>query len=738
MIKHSDQTWVVYLSTFPPRECGIATFTQDLTNAIDNTFYPRIKSKIIAMNTSESDFQVYPSKVIFEINQNDEASYQSAAQKINALNQVRCVNIQHEYGIHGGLWGVNIMAFLKELKKPSVLTMHTVPPSPDPEMLEITKDMLRLVNKVVVLTKLAKEILIEKYLVDPDKINVIPHGIHPVLFTLPQQTKVKFGYKNKIVLSTFGLLSRNKGIEYVIKALPRIVKKHPNILYLIIGQTHPVVRRKEGESYREELLELVKNLKLTNNVKFFDRYLPLNEIIKFLQATDIYISTSLDPNQTVSGTLSYALGTGRCIVSTAFSQAKEIINDDTGRLVDFRNPDAYADAVLKLLENKNQLEEMYFCAYASTRNMLWSNVAISYINLFNSIAPQISVEDHNLPTFNLDHLRRMTDSYGLFQFAKLTNPDPQYGYTVDDNARALIVVSKYFQETNNKPALTLANTYLNFIEQCQVGSHFYNYISYQQELENEANHNVDLSDSNGRTVWALSELISKPKIPKKLKQKAIKTLQKWIDGYHQYDFPRANAFIIKGLSLLKPRHQISCYKDIIKKSSEYLFSLYKKNSDTDWQWFENSLTYANGIFPEAMFLSYLINKDPQYLKVAESSLEFLINNSFQGPIYVPIGQKTWFQKGDQNRQHYDQQPEDVVAMVQALKTAYKVTKKRKYKNLMFKTFYWFLGNNLLGEQVYDKTTGGSFDGLTPTGVNLHQGAESTVSYLLARLVVGSK
>lgn len=737
MVKNNDQAWIVYLSTFPPRECGIATFTQDLTNAIDSTFSPRIKTKIIALNTSKSDVQVYPSKVIYEIDQTDENSYLHAAQKINSQKQIKLVNIQHEYGIHGGKWGSNILTFLKAVKKPIVITMHTVPPTPDPDLLKLTKKMLEMVNKIVVLTHQAKTILIERYGIDPEKINVIPHGIHPVIFTLPSQMKSKLGFKKRIILSTFGLLSRNKGVEYVIKALPEIVKQYPNILYLAIGQTHPVVRRQEGESYRRELLKLVKKLKLTENVKFFDRYLSLSDIIKFLQATDIYISTSLDPNQTVSGTLSYALGTGRCIVSTAFSQAKEIINENTGLLVDFKNPKEYSRAILRLLKDTPTRENMYFCAYSSTRHMLWSNVAISYVNLFSSIAPQISAENRNLPPVNLDHLRRMTDSFGLFQFARLSKPDPRYGYTIDDNARALIVAAKYYQETCNRPALTLIQTYLNFIEQCQINGYFLNYVNYQQEFENEANSAVDLSDSNGRTVWALSELIVKTKIPKKIKTKAIHLLQKWINNYTSYNSARANAFIIKGLSLLKPRHKITGYKEIIESASSFLYSLYQKNSEKEWQWFEDTLTYANGILPEALFLAYSVNKNKEFLYIAEESLNFLINNSFQGPIYVPIGQKQWYKKG-QTREIYDQQPEDVTAMVQALKTAHKITKKRKYLNLLSKTFYWFLGNNLLGEQIYDRKTGGSYDGLTPEGVNLHQGAESTVSYLLARLTIGLK
>jgi glycosyltransferase involved in cell wall biosynthesis len=737
MSKAHDQTWIVYLSTYPPRECGIATFAQDLTQSIDATFNPRIKTKIIALNTSKSDSYIYPSKVIYQIDQTDKKTYVKAAEKINSLPQVKCVNIQHEYGIHGGKWGSNLIKFLETLNKPVVMTMHTVSPSPDPYMYKVTLKIISLVDKIIVLTEQAKEVLINRYQIDHEKINVIPHGIHPVLFTYPKKIKRKIGLNNKLVLSTFGLLSRGKGIEYVIKSLPEVVKRYPNVLYLVIGQTHPVVRRREGESYRRELLKLVKELKLTDNVKFYDRYLSLNEIIKFLQATDIYISTSLDPNQTVSGTLSYALGTGRCIVSTSFPQAKEIINEHNGILVNFKDPQGYSNAILKLLNNSSRLEDMYLYAYTSTRNMLWSNIAISYLNVFNKAAPQISIEDKNLPLIKLEHLRRMTDSFGLFQFAKYTHPDPKYGYTIDDNARALIVAASLYQQNQTHPALNLTQTYLNFIQQCQKNFRFLNYVNYQQELLNDENHKVDLADSNGRAVWALAYLISLSKIPKSIKKQAGFILSKWVEHYQSDTSARYNAFVIKGLVCLQPRHKFSNYKKIVEESADFLCKIYQQNSDENWKWFEDSLTYANGILPESLFLAYRLIRKDIYKEIAEESLNFLIKNSFQGPIYVPIGQNNWYKKGSE-RNLYDQQPEDITAMVQALKAAFKITKKRIYKELMFKTFYWFLGNNLLGVQIYDKKTGGSFDALTPNGVNLHQGAESTVSYLLARLTVGEK
>jgi glycosyltransferase involved in cell wall biosynthesis len=463
MSNKADSTWIVYLSTFPPRECGIGTFTQDLTTTIDQTFSPRIKSRIIALNTSKSDFHSYPSKVFHQIDQTDPNSYKTAGNIVNKTSKIKCVNIQHEYGIHGGEWGENILHFLKTVTKPKVITMHTVLPDPDPKAKQVTIEMLSLVDAVIVLTNQAKEILVNIHGIDAHKILVIPHGIHPVNFSLPNKHKSKLKLRGKTVLSTFGLLSRGKGIEYVIKSLPPVVEKYHNLLYLVIGETHPVVRREEGENYRRELMNLVKELNITDNVRFYDRYLSLNEIIQFLQATDIYVSTSLNPNQTVSGTLSYALGTGRAVVSTAFSQAKESITPDIGLLVDFNSPESYTEAFLNLLQDKEKRQEMHFQAFSKTRNMLWSNVALSYMNLFSFLVPEISAEEKNLPEINLSHVRHMTDSFGMFQFAKLTHPDPNSGYTIDDNARALIAAAKVYQNTRNYPSLHLVETYLRFI-----------------------------------------------------------------------------------------------------------------------------------------------------------------------------------------------------------------------------------------------------------------------------------
>ncbi|MGI5840654.1 MAG: glycosyltransferase [Patescibacteria group bacterium] len=735
MPKKTDQTWIVYLSTFPPRECGIGTFTQDLTKAIDQTFAPRIKSRIIALNTSKSDVHAYPNKVFHQIDQTDPKSYEAAAEKINRMPQVKCVNLQHEYGIHGGVWGENILFFLNKIKKPTVITLHTVIPDPENKAKQVTVDLLGKVSAIVVLTSQAKDILVNTYGVSSDKIVVIPHGIHPVNFSLPVKHKTKLKLKGRTVLSTFGFVSRGKGIEYVIKALPQVVAKFPNVLYLIIGETHPVVRREEGESYRRELLQLVKDLDLTDNVRFYDRYLSLGEIIQFLEATDIYVSTSLNPNQTVSGTLSYALGTGRAVVSTAFSQAKETITSDIGRLVDIKNPESYTNAFLELLNDKEKRESMHFQAFSKTRNMLWSNVAISYMNLFSFLVPEISSEEKNLPEININHLRRLTDSYGLFQFAKLTAPDTSSGYTIDDNARALIAAAKIYQNTGDIPALHLVGTYLRFLQSCQIeNGSFINYVAYEQKPNDRLNSNESMDDANGRTVWALSTIITLSRLPKNYKKTAAKLLTEWLEKGNSVASLRSNAFIIKGLSQLKPSHNIPHYKEQIQKSAEFIKRTYEKKSSPDWPWFEHTLTYANGVLPEAMYLAYKATKNKQYLNIANESLNFLINNTFQGPIYVPIGQNGWYKKGN-SRQYFDQQPEDVAAMVQSLKTAYQITKRQKYRNLMNKTFYWFLGNNLLGKLVYDKKSGGSHDALTPIGVNLHQGAESTVSYLISRLDV---
>ncbi len=378
-MSHSKPT-IVFLSTYPPRECGIATFTQDLLCYSQKIPGFAFRYKVAAVNLSPLDTYKYPKEVEWEIDENSKRDYLNLAKTINDDN-ISGVILQHEYGIFGGIEGRKILFFMENCKKPVLVTFHTVIPNPEPIMKKVTEKIINLSQQVIVLTKKSKEIIEKVYPQSNGKIFIIPHGIHNVKFSLPSEFKEKLELKNRIVLSTFGLLSRNKGIKYLISALPSVIKKYPSLMYLILGETHPVIRRKEGEKYRLELAHLVKTLGLKNHVRFYDQYLSLSDLFEFLQATDIYISTSINPNQAVSGTLSYALGTGRPVISTDFNQAKEIVTPDIGKLVPIKNSQALTSALFDLLKDKKKLKYMAHNAYEKTRLMVWDRVAEEYTNL---------------------------------------------------------------------------------------------------------------------------------------------------------------------------------------------------------------------------------------------------------------------------------------------------------------------------------------------------------------------
>lgn len=735
----------MYVSTFPPRECGIATFTQDLTRAIDNLFAPAVESKIVAMNIQRISKYYYSKKVVFQINQSHEEDYIKVAEQINKRENIKLVNIQHEFGIFGGEYGAHLLKFTQSIKKPIVTTFHSVLPTPDPQMREVVRQLSQHSASLIVMTQFSKEILVRDYEIENDKIRVIPHGIHPTMYETTKKAKTKLKLANRLVLSTFGLLSKDKGIEYVLDALPEVVKKFPRVCYLIIGSTHPVVRKQEGEEYRNFLMKKVYNLGLTDNVRFYDKYFEVNDLLEFLQATDVYLSTSLNPNQAVSGTLSYALGTGRPVISTSFAQAKELVTEEIGILIDFKSHEAYKKAILKLLSNEQLITQMGRTAYFRTRNMTWPNVALSYIRTFSHYVSNLSSEEKNLPPVKISHLTRLTNGFGIIQFANLAKPEPPSGYTLDDNARALVALAEYYEKFKKTAVLNLVEIYLNFVQYVsKPNGYFDNYVYNNRAINDTLNQRENLDDANARALQALMHFFTIHAIPSAYRDRAYKMFYPGLKRH--FDSPRAAASFVKGL------YYILSYKSQTKEPSpepplptseitrnleehcDALLSLYHKHRSENWEWFEDYLTYSNSVLSEALLLGYLITSKKEYFEVGKKTLDFLIHQTFHDDIYIPIGQSGWY-KRDGKRFYFDQQPEDTSAMVQSLKVMYSITQDQHYKDLMYKTFYWFLGDNTLRQVVYDNQTGGCYDGVGEKYINLNQGAESTISYLLARLIL---
>ena len=731
-----SKSWIVCLSTFPPRQCGIATFTADLTNAIDQMFKPLIKSKIVAMNFTKISHLPYSDKVIFQISQPREEDYVNAAYKLNHLEKVRLVNIQHEFGIFGGEYGSHLLLLLKKLQKPVVTTFHTVLPAPDEKMRNVVQTIMKYSKGIIVMTNYSKELLKKDYGLDPDRIQVIPHGIHRVSYRTSEHAKSVFGFSGKLILSTFGLLNPSKGIEYVIEALPPVVEKFPNVRFLVAGVTHPNILEQEGENYRNFLIKKVYELGLNDYVLFYNTYFNINKLLRFLESTDVYLSSSLNPKQTVSGTLSYALGSGRPIISTAFAQAKQDITSEVGILIDFKNPQAFTNAIIKLISNNELCLQMGKNAYFRTRHMTWENVAHSYMKYFSQFVPELTLGQRKIPSIKLEHLAKLTDNFGIIQFAKLTEPDLSSGYTLDDNARALIAAALHYKKFRTHSALKLASIYLNFLYRvAKPDGYFDNYVNSNRAIDKQRNIQENSEDPSARALYALALVSTTKQIPKRFRKQAHSLFEQSFQKNIAFSSPRAIAFYIKALNCLLSKWKEPKTLAVLRSYCEQLMTLYEKSHRPDWEWFEHYLTYSNAILPEALILGYKITGERRYLEVSEKTLNFLIKHTFKDSIYIPVGQSGWFPK-EGIRQYFDQQPEDVAATVEVLNIMFQVTNRKHYKELANIAFNWFLGDNVLGQVVYDRTTGGCHDGIGEKFINLNQGAESTISYLLARLSFG--
>ncbi len=725
----------VLVSTYPPRRCGIATFSRDLLEATKKISLSRFDFKVAAIENSLSPVKRYPKEVSWVVSQEDKRGYIKLAESVNELADVIAVIIQHEYGIFGGEFGSYLLEFTGRINKPIITAFHTVLPSPDKKMKRITQKIIDDSSKVIVMSEDSRRLLLDNFIISSkSKVCVIPHGIHPVIFQDNLPIKARLGLPaDKMIILSFGFLNPNKGIEYVIGALPTVIKKMPNILYLIMGITHPLVKQKEGEAYRTFLKRKVKKLKLENQVVFINRYLSLRELLLYIQASDLCLVTSLDLDQSVSGTFSYALGSGRSVIATEFRQARFMIDKKVGRLVPPRNSKAIAIALLDLLCHPQKLRSMNWQAYCKTRNMLWTNVAHEYLKIvFEDQEPNAN---YLLPEINLRHLERMSDEYGLTQFATSAKPNPASGYTIDDNARALICYLKLYKNgyLARKEAISKVSLFLNTIKRSQQPTlRFINYLAGSNPSVTGQNEAEDLEDTQGRVLFALCELKNSTLYAEPEIKKTAKDLFTSIFNFiNTFTHLRAISFGLYGLSLLENYLE---YINHIKMFALKLEQSYKKHSRSDWHWFEEKLTYANGILCAALLRAGFLLNNREYFRISNESLSFLCDQTFFGDVFVPIGQENWYQRGSK-RSLFDQQPEEVYHMVLALFEAWKITKNKDYKKKIYNCFSWFLGNNILGKPLYNPMTGGCFDGLTRQGVNLNQGAESLLSYLLARLTL---
>lgn len=719
---------VLYLSTYPPRECGIATFTRDLTTAFDKLFNPDVKSRVLAINDTPTSFYNYPSKVWSSINAGNLENYVEMAERINRNKKIKLVNIQHEFGIFGGDWGDYLIPMLQAIKKPVVITFHSVLADPDDHLKKIVQLIAQNSQAIVVLNDRSQDVLKLDYQIPKYKVVVIPHGIPGVTFEPSKNIKKQLNLEGKTVLSTFGMLSKDKGIEHAIRALPRVVKRFPNVIYLVVGATHPQVRRHEGESYRNFLMKEVNRLGLKQHVKFYDKYLPLDEIVNHLKATDVYICSATNPKQSVSGTLAYALGCGRAVVSTPTEYAKYVVSPEkNGLFVKFKDSASISKALLRILEDEKWLKSMHHEAYESTRHMTWPNVAASYFKLYNRFA-DLETEEKKLPEIKLDYLACLTDDFGIVHHARYSKPEKRFGYSLDDNARALMVSADHY-DTDSKPEIVdFMRTYIKFMKFAQKPSGNFTAIVNSKKRKDAAPGSEDIQ---GRAVWSLGYILSKDSLPIGIRSEAKKLFARTLPTLNDIKSPRAMAFAMIGLSHYLKKFHNKRLENKLRNFANRQVKLFKEAATSDWQWFEEILTYSNSKMPESLFHAFAVLGDKKYLDVAEKSLKFLSRVTFEPEHYTPIGQNGWYLR-HKKRAYFDQQPEDAASMVQTKVVAYKTTNNKEYLDDAFKAFQWFLGRNHLGRMVYDEVTGGCHDGVGEHAVNLNQGAESTLSYLMAR------
>ena len=731
-VKKVELAEILFITSYPPRECGIATYSQDLIKALNNKFSNSLSIKVCALETGDASYS-YPKEVTHVLNTSIPADYKKLAISINQDDRIKIVLIQHEFGFYK----VQEQAFLqllKDLSKPVVIVFHTVLPHPDEQLKLKIQEIAACCESIVVMTQNSSEILIKDYQIKRQKIAVIAHGTHLVPHLSKKYLKKKYGLTDRKVLTTFGLLSSGKSIETTLDALPSIIEQIPKVIFLIIGKTHPEVRKVEGEVYREMLEQKVKDKMLHEHVQFVNEYLALPDLLEYLQLTDIYLFTTNDPNQAVSGTFAYAMSCACPIISTPIPHAKEFLTSDTGIIIDFRASGQLSDGVLRLLNDDGLRRNISSNTLQKIVSTAWENSAVAHAMLFEQLSEAITLK-FNIPAVNLSHVKHMTTDFGIIQFSKINQPDICSGYTLDDNARAMVAMCMNFKLTGAIDDLHEIHKYLGFIHHCQQPyGDFLNYVNPDNEFT-EQNKEVNLDDSNGRAVWALGYLVSlKDLLPEDLVTEAKTILEKSMRHIGRVHSTRAMAFAIKGLYYYQCVDETPEKLVLIKTFADRLAQMYKHESKENWEWFESYLTYANSVLPEAMLYAWLLVGEKSYKEIAVTSLQFLLTQTFNENGIEVISNRNWLQKGSIPG-HYGEQPIDVAYTIMTLSKFYDIFLDDDDGLKMVTAFNWFLGKNRLHSIIYNPCTGGCYDGLEETHVNLNQGAESTVSYLLARLTM---
>ena len=744
---------IAVIGNYLPRHCGIATFTTDLCTAI-SAEYGTARLLALPVNDTEEGYD-YPTRVRWSLAQDDVKSYEEAAAFLN-FNNIDMVCLQHEYGIFGGPAGSHILHLLRGLKMPVVTTLHTVLREPNPDQLLVMEEIAELSDRLIVMSQLSSQFLQEVFKVPGSKIDMVPHGVPDLPFLDPNFYKDRFGVEGRAVLLTFGLLSPNKGIENVIQALPQILSEHKNVVYIVAGATHPHILRREGDKYRASLQALAKEIGVESQVIFHNRFVSPEEMVEFIGAADIYITPYRHEAQVVSGTLAYALGAGKAIISTPYWHAIELLDDRRGALVPFQNPNAIAHKTIELLNTPAIRHAMRKRGYLFAREMVWKRVAQGYMESFSRVrtdrmespkvqfsARQTAKSPDRLPELKLNQLHRMTDDTGMLQHAIFTIPNRREGYTTDDNARALIFSLMLEQmesdgpleDNARNPSSSTSNSsglYLAFLEHAfnSGKGRFKNFLRYDRRW----NEPVGSEDCHGRALWALGTVLGRSQ-ENGLRGAAGRLFEFSLPAAVEFGSPRAWAYSLIGI-----QEYLTAYpgdRDAQKVQlalSSRLLKMYESIRQPDWKWFENVLAYGNARLSQAMLLVGATRSDERMISAGLESLEWLLEmqRCQANGHFVPIGSQGFYrQNGEKAR--FDQQPLEAAGAVSACLQAYRVTSDSRWHREAWSAFNWFLGVNDLQLPLYDSATGGCRDGLHPDRANENQGAESTLSFLMALL-----
>ena len=736
---HQRKIKPCFISSYVPKECGIATFTHNLFTSYQNLYASA--GKIVAVDGLQ--LVDYPPEVDFIFEKNKVTDYITAAGHINAAD-LQVVNLQHEFGLFGGPEGRHIARLLEELKKPVVTTIHTVLQQPTLGYYTSLIEVIQRSQRVVVMSNKAIEILREIYYVPREKIVMIPHGVPDLPFVETEYFKKELGLAGRFVLLSFGLLSPGKGFELVLEALPEIVSNHPDLLYIILGKTHPEVAKIYGERYRESLQKLIYENKLENNVLFINKFVTNEELYNYISASDVYVTPYHSQDQITSGTLAYAVALGKVVVSTPYHYAQEVLAEDRGYLVPFNNPKALTKTMSGILSNRKDMQKTRRAAYEYGRLMVWSRVAELYHDLFKEVYKEFSLKKLQkisvVYKYSQDYLirrnlyrmfERLTDDIGIFQHTKYGIPDLKHGYSADDVGRALGIIMKLARFDNEQGYYQLAKKYLAFILYVQKeDGRFHNFVGYDRRILDEEGGD----DTFGRVLMGLGSaaaLSADPSVAvlsKEIFDRAIAGRQ---TGLPLSTYPRAMAYSICGLSgYLKKFPEASEAGKLLRAGADYLVELYQANKRPGWEWFEPSVTYANAKLPYALMLAHSVFKDKAYLATALAALKFLTDIQYNGAYFDIVGNKDW-PANEVRRAFYDQQPIEIGCLVEAYCEAQRQTNDKSYGDLANKAFSWFFGKNRQGVPVYNLKDDYPLDGLTETGANANSGAESVLAFAQA-------